>query len=162
MTLQSNRASSTTGYDKDGNVETSAPGLAGNVGGNADYFENAAVKPTIAVINFETHASNKLVTGAPAIDASLAITITPLENGTFDFTVKGATDGFPAYELWVTDDKGNSVLVFGRNPIESGEGPGSLFPPMEHSFDYSGNSKDLKKGPVVNFSDTKNQKEKDN
>lgn len=162
ISLQSNTASGSIGYDKNGKVnETSSSGSAGSVNGNVNAFENAVGKPTAAVIDFETTASNKLVTGAPAIDASMTITITSQEDGTFNFSVKGSADGFPAYELWVADDKGNSVLVFGRNPIESGEGPGSLFPPMEHSYDYSGNSKNATKGPVVNFSDTKNTKEKD-
>ncbi|MDQ0105042.1 RHS repeat-associated protein [Chitinophaga terrae (ex Kim and Jung 2007)] len=163
MSLQSNTASGSIGYDKNGKVnETSSSGSAGSVKGNVSAFENAAGKPTAAVIDFETTASNKLVTGAPAIDASMTITITPQDDGTFNFSIKGSTDGFPAYELWVTDDKGNSVLVFGRNPIESGEGPGSLFPPMEHSYDYSGNSKNATKGPVVNFGDMNNTREKNN
>jgi hypothetical protein len=51
--------------------------------------------------------------------------------------------------------------VFGQNPIESGEGSGSLFPPMEHSYEYSGNSKNATHGPVVNFADSKNTKEKE-
>lgn len=161
MSLQNNTASGSIGYDKNGKVnETSTSSSAGYVGGNVDAFENAVGKPSAALIKFDTHAGNKLVTGAPAIDANMTITITPQQDGTFNFSVIGSTDGFPAYELWVTDDKGNSFLVFGRNPIESGEGPGSLFPPMEHSYDYNGNSKDVKKGPVANFSDTTNTKEK--
>jgi RHS repeat-associated protein len=162
MTLQSNVANSSIGYDKNGKVnETSQIGSAGNVRGNVDDFENTVGKPKDAVINFETHASNKLVTGipAPAIDADLTITITPQQDGSFNFSVKGATDGFPAYELWVTDDKGNCTLVFNRNPIESKEGPFSLFPPMEHKYDYKGNSNNAKKGPVVKFDQTKNTPE---
>lgn len=65
-------------------------------------------------------------------------------------------DGFPAYELWINDDQGNSFLLFGRNPIESGESPMSLFGSGEHKFKLSGNSNDLISKPVQTFEERKN------
>jgi hypothetical protein len=161
MSTLNNTASSSIGYDKKGKVnETSTASSAGYIRGNVDAFENASGKPTAAVINFQTTASNKLASGFPTIDADMTITITPQQNGSFNFSIKGSADGFPAYELWVTDDKGNSTLLFGRNPIESGEGPGSLFPPMEHLFEYSGNSNNTPNGESVKFEQAKNTKTK--
>lgn len=157
MSLLQNYAASTTGLDKNGEPLTSStPGKAGTVKGNVDAFEKGAGD---AFIKFDTHAKNKLVALAPAIDGIFDFTITPNEDGSFNYSVQGSTDGFPAFELWVTDDKGNSFLLFNHNPIESGENPGSLFPPMEHKYNYKGNSKDAKKGPVVKFNETKNTEE---
>jgi RHS repeat-associated protein len=158
MSRLQNIAAGSTGLDKDGKpITSSTAGKAGNIQGNTDAFEKGEDN---AVIKFDTHASNKLSAAAPAIDAVLNLTITPGKDGTFNFSVSGATDGFPAYELWVTDDKGNSYLLFNRNPIESKETPLSLFPPMEHKYDYKGTSKDVNKGSTLKFSETTNTKEK--
>ncbi len=159
MSLLQNYAASTTGLDKNGQPLTSSfPGKAGTVRGNVDAFENGA---NDAFIKFDTHAKNKLVALAPGIDGIIDFTITPNEDGSFNYSIKGKTDGFPAFELWVTDDMGNSYLLFNRNPIESGETPASLFPPAEHKYNYKGSSKNAKKGPIVKFNETKNTKEED-
>lgn len=157
LSVLNNTASGSTGYNKDGEVnETSTPGSAGKVRGNVDDFENAVGKPKSAVIDFETDASNKLVPGAPAINADINLTITPNKDGSFNYSVKGSTDGFPAYELWVTDDKGNSYLILNSTPTQSGKTPVALFPPEDQKYNNTGNSKDVKKPPVVNFPDTQN------
>lgn len=114
----------------------------------------------MGVVRFGTSASNKLVTGAPSIDADMTLTMTPGKDGAFSYSIKGSTDGFPAYELWVTDQKtGETYLLFNRNLIESKEGPMSLFSPMEHSYNTTGTSKEKKVSPVVNFNNTRNTEE---
>jgi RHS repeat-associated protein len=117
-----------------------------------------------ASVNFVIDATNELASSrnpfTPAINARIDVNITPLEDGSFDYTVNiPEMDGFPAYELWINDDKGNSFLLFGRNPLESNEGPMSLYGSGEHKYKLSGNSKDLKSQPIQTFEDTPNPAE---
>jgi RHS repeat-associated protein len=134
-TTISNSANSTIGYDQNGNVtETSKPGKAGptptyRMNGNA------------ATVNMEVDASNKLVDVAPAINYEVGVTITQGEDGSFSFELKGVSDGFPAYEFFITNEKdGNSYQIYGSNPNQTGDTPGALFPPMEKNINVSGNS----------------------
>lgn len=94
----------------------------------------------------------------PSIDGQFNISITPNEDGTFNFNVDANVDGFPAYEIWLTDEtNGGSFLLFGRNPIESGEGPLSLYGNGEHSGTTSGNSETKRAANgKVEFKDKKN------
>jgi len=131
------------------------------VRGNVDAFENAVGKPNEAVLRFDTDAGNKLVPGAPAINANINLTITPQKDGTFNYSVRGMTDGFPAYEMWVTDNKGKSSLIFNFNPIEAKNTPWRLGGSMENKYNYFGNSKDIKSGLDVDFNKIKNIKLKE-
>ena len=163
-----NTASGSVGYNSKGNVvETSDPATAGSIR-NTPMTE----KSTSVTIYLKVDASNKLVSGAPAINYDLAITITPnvgangkpvldkSGNQTFNYQMKGATDGFPAYELWITDEKSHkSYLLFNRTPTETGETPMALFPPMEHKYDLKGNSKTETSTEKVDFKDKKNSSE---
>lgn len=103
-------------------------------------------------------APNKLVAGAPSINYQFDVTITPGADGkTFDYQIQGAADGFPAYEMWISDEtNGNSYLLFNRTPTATGEGPGSLFPPMEHNYNLKGNSGSKTPATEVPFKDTQN------
>ena len=81
--------------------------------------------------------------------------------------MKGIADGFPAYEIFVTDvtdGKNESNLIFNQNPIEANQTPWSLFGDGEFEYDYSGNSnteqEGTKKAGKVNFSKVKNTPEK--
>lgn len=117
-------------------------------------------------VNFEINSTNELASSknpfTPAIDAIINVSIEPQKDGSFDYSVDiPKIDGFPAYELWVNDDKDNSYLLFGRNPIESNESPFSLFGSGEHSFKFSGNSKDLISKPSQSFEERANPKEED-
>jgi hypothetical protein len=84
-----------------------------------------------------------------------------------DYSPFGAElDGFPAYELFVTDKtngKNESNLIFNQNPIEAKETIYSLFGSGEHEYDYSGDSKKeqtgTKKAAVVGFKSVKNTPE---
>lgn len=135
-TTLSNRANSTTGYDKNGNVtETSSSGKAGPT-------PTYTMKDGTATVNMEVDASNKLVDGAPAINYEVGVTVTQNEDGSFSFEITGESDGFPAYEFFITNEKdGKSYLMYGSNPNQTGDGPFSLFPPMEKDINASGNSK---------------------
>src|SRR5690606_8258149 len=82
-TTLNNRANSTTGYDKNGNVtETSKPGKAGPT-------PTYTMDGNTATVNMEVDASNKLVDGAPAINYDVGVTITQGEDGSFSFELKG-------------------------------------------------------------------------
>ncbi|MBI2795026.1 MAG: DUF3238 domain-containing protein [Ignavibacteria bacterium] len=160
-----NIASGSIGYDSKGNVvETSDPATAGTIS-NTPMTE----KSTSVTIYLKVDASNKLVFGAPAINYDLAVTITPnvgadgkpildkSGNQTFNYQMKGATDGFPAYELWITDEKSNkSFLLFNSTPTETGEMPRALFPPMEYKYNLKGNNGNATPATTVPFSNTSN------
>ncbi|MEP5428739.1 MAG: DUF3238 domain-containing protein, partial [Flavobacteriaceae bacterium] len=134
-TTLSNRANSTTGYDKNGNVtETSDPGKAGPT-------PTYTMDGNTSTVNMEVDASNKLVDGAPSINYEVGVTITQNKDGSFSFELKGETDGFPAYEFFITNEKdGKSYQIYGSNPNKTGDGPFSLFPPMEKDVNASGSS----------------------
>jgi RHS repeat-associated protein len=134
-TTLNNRANSTTGYDKNGNVtETSYPGKAGPT-------PTYTMDGNTAKINMEVDASNKLVDVAPAINYEVGVTITQGEDGSFSFELKGKSDGFPAYEFFITNEKdGKSYQIYGSNPNKTEDTPRSLFPPMEKNINVSGNS----------------------
>lgn len=156
VSYSSNIASGTTALDKTGKViETSESGPADPVPTfNKSFLENG----NSITIQLSVDASNKFVAGAPAINYQLDVTITPsADKKSFEYQVKGASDGFPAYELWVIYETNNkSYLLFNRNPIESNEGAGSLFPPMEHTYDLRGDSKNEKPANKVDFKNRKN------
>jgi RHS repeat-associated protein len=125
---------------------------------------DATIQGKCAMVNFIINATNELAATrnpfTPAINAKIDVSITPLEDGSFDYSVKiPEMDGFPAYELWINDDQGNSFLLFGRNPNESGETPLALFGSGEHQYKLSGNSKDLVSKPVQTFDEYSNPQE---
>ncbi|WP_367890805.1 RHS repeat-associated core domain-containing protein [Ferruginibacter sp.] len=159
ITHSSNIASGTKALDKAGKViETSDPAAAGPVPSyDKPFLQNA----NAATIHMSIDAPNKLVAGAPAINYQFDVTITPsADKKTFDYQIKGAADGFPAYELWITDETNNkSFLLFNRTPTETGETPRALFPPMEHKYNLKGNSSTKTPATQVKFSDTKNSTE---
>ena len=149
----SNTASPTIGLDKNGNeVQRSSAGEAGTVSSD---IEKGGVNLEFSATNKLSKSENPLT---PSIDAQFNISITPNEDGTFNFNVDANVDGFPAYEVWVTDEtNGGSFLLFGRNPIESGEGPLSLYGNGEHSGTTSGNSETRRaENGKVEFKDKKN------
>ncbi len=154
VVIQNNTASSSIGYDENGNViETSASQKAGFIG-----YTPITEKSTFTTINFNVNASNSLVWGAPSINYNLAVRIFPSPNGkSFKYEVKGAVDGFPAYELWITDvSNKKSYLLLNRTPTESGEGPSSLFGKGEHNYNLKGFSGFKTPATKVNFKETQN------
>lgn len=163
--VMNNTASSTHGYDDKGKlVETSKPQNGGAITGGATFTKEGDAKSTI--IHFTISASNKLVDGATSIDAHISLEIIANKDGSYKYNVTGQTDGFPAYELFVTDKtngKNESNLIFNQNPIEAKETPYSLFGSGEHEYDYSGDSKKeqtgTKKAAVVGFQNVKNTPE---
>ena len=129
----SNIASSTIAFGSDGSVtDRSDPGKAGP---DPEFIMNG----NSATVNLEVDASNKLVFGAPSIDYKVSITITQNEDGTFSYSIGGQRDGFPAYEFFITNEStGESVLIYGSNPNDTGNTPRALFPPMEEDISSSG------------------------
>ena len=145
------------------------------VGSNGDYITssngssdagkiNVNLQGKMGMVNFVINAKNQLAAArnpfTPAINAKIDVAITNKDDGSFDYSVNiPEMDGFPAYELWINNDKGNSYLLFGRNPNESRETPFSLFGSGEHKYNLSGNSKDLISRPVQTFEERKNPEE---
>jgi hypothetical protein len=160
-----NTASSTHGYDDKNNlVETSSQQSGGAITGGGTFTEEGKAKSTI--IHFTISASNKLVAGSPSIDAQISLEIIASNDGSYKYNVTGQVDGFPAYELFITDKtngKNESNLIFNQNPIEAKETPFSLFGSGEHEYDYSGDSEKqqigTKKAAIVGFSSVKNTPE---
>ncbi len=143
VSLLNNTASGSTGLDSKGNVtETSAAGKAGPT----PTYDKGAMEKGSTTINMQVDATNELATGAPAINYDVNITITPQEDGSVNYNMTGASDGFPAYEFYITDEAtGKSTMMHGSNPQKTGDTPYSLFPPMEKTINKSGNTNDKKK-----------------
>lgn len=153
----SNTAAPTVGLDKSGNaIATSEAGSGGTL--------SSSISNGTGTVNFGIDAGNKISEGetmgiTPNINMSGSLNLTPTEDGGFNFSLDlPNVDGFPAFEIFVTDEDGNSTMIFGRNPIESGEGPGSLFGKGEHSFKINGSNSTSPQGPVIDFEDKKNPK----
>jgi RHS repeat-associated protein len=148
VTTLSNRANSTTGIDRKGNEIHSQPDKAGP---NPTY-DKASMKDNSTTVHLEVDAANKLQPGAPAINYDVNVTLRQNDNGTFNYSISGQRDGFPAYEFFVTNEAtGDSFLIYGRNPSQTGDTPWALRPPMEYNFSYEGNSADLKPVTSVPF-----------
>ena len=148
-TTISNKAKGTIGYNKNGKeTATSAEGKAGPT----PTYTPSTMENGSTTIGMEVNASNQLVS-APAINYNVNVTITETGDGTFDFNISGQSDGFPAYEFFITNEAtGNSYLIHGTNPDQLGSTPFDLAPPMEVNINTSGNSKDLKNGNDFEFS----------
>jgi hypothetical protein len=156
VSYSSNKASGSPGLNKAGKVvEESESGTAGPVPTfNKSFLQNG----NSVTIHLSVDAPNKLVAGAPSINYQFDVTITPSADGkTFDYQISGTTDGFPAYELWITDETNNqSFLLFNYTPTETGDTPFSLFPPMENTYKLNGNSGTQTPATEVKFEDTQN------
>lgn len=144
VTTLNNVAAGSAGLNSQGKiVETSQ---ASKAGPNPTYDKTSLEKSNSTTINMQVDASNKLVSGAPAINYDVNITITPQSDGSVDYKISGYTDGFPAYEFFITNEaNGQSTLIYGSNPNQTGNSPNSLFPPMDKKVDNSGNTNDKKK-----------------
>jgi Ca2+-binding RTX toxin-like protein len=92
-------------------------------------------------VNFVLDATNPLRPGAPAIDADITIYIRE-ENpeGVAEYRIEGDHDGFPAYELYI-----NQQRVYEHDPVALDQTPWSLFPFSE--FDVP--SSDYRQIPTI-------------
>ena len=80
-------------------------------------------------------AGNPLVAGAPAIDWDLTLTI-DTSGATPHWTLTGAHDGFPAYEVYVN---GQTLYTYSPGPGPYGFGDIlKLFPPLDVNVNTSG------------------------
>ena len=66
-----------------------------------------------------------LMTGAPAIDADLFVHVR-VSGGRLQAVVRGAHDGFPAYEIYV-----DQQLIYSYDPVAAGATPAALLPPED-------------------------------
>ena len=143
VTTLSNIASPSVGYDENGKaVETSK---AEKAGPNPTHDKAALKNGKSTTINMKIDASNQLVEVAPSINYDVKITISEQKDGSVNYQINGVSDGFPAYEFFITNEAtGNSTLMHGSNPKRNGDTPKALFPPMEKSF-YGSGTLDKKK-----------------
>lgn len=156
VVARSNKASGSTGIDKSGKeVEHSEPSLAGPL---PTYDKPALDKGTKTTINMQANAHDKLIMLAPNINYDLSITLEPQKDGSLNYQVKGTSDGFPAYEVWVTDQAtNNSMLLLNTNPTEAKETPWSLWGGGEHSYNQKGTFNNNGSAPAkVPFEKTQN------
>ena len=160
VSYSNNTASTTKALDKAGKViEKSKEAPAGPI--PTFEFKPSLENGNSVTIHMSIDAPNRLVTGAPSINYQFDVIITPSKDKkTFEYQIKGAADGFPAYELWITDEKSNkSFLLFNRTPTETKETPSALFPPMEHKYNLKGKSAEQKPATSVPFTGTSNSPE---
>jgi hypothetical protein len=159
VSYSNNTASGSHGLDKAGKVvATSKAGPAGPVPTfDKSFLENG----NSVTIHLSIDAHNKLVPDAPAINYEFDVIITPsADKKSFTYQIKGSTDGFPGYELWISDETNNkSFLLFNYTPTESGKTPWALFPPMEYNYNLQGNSSSKTPATEVPFKDTNNSDE---
>lgn len=78
---------------------------------------------------FVCNASNPLVNLAPGIGYTVTITADYTTPSTPKYSISGTHDGFPAYEIYI-----NGTRVYQHDPMATGDGPGSLFPPEEYTI----------------------------
>jgi RHS repeat-associated protein len=143
VTTLSNVASGSVGLDSKG--KETGRSEAGKAGPNPTYDKAALEKGNSTTVNMQVDATNKLVP-APEINYNVDITITQQEDGSVNYNISGSSDGFPAYEFFITNEaSGESTLIHGSNPNETGDTPHSLWPPMEKPINNSGNTNDKKK-----------------
>ena len=122
-----------TSVDADGNLTTEA--LADTVKEKPEMIDFATgPKSQVSVpqdypkylgfkklaIKCKSVAINPLVSGSPAIDYYIMITIDRYAN---TYSISGSHDGFPAYEIYI-----NGTRVYEHDPLATGDGLGSLTP----------------------------------
>lgn len=84
-------------------------------------------------VDFSASAGNPLQLGAPAIDWAFTVTVDSTNSSVPTYTLTGSHDGFPGYDVYI-----GSQLIYGHDPTVTGDGVGSLFPPMEYSVNTNG------------------------
>jgi hypothetical protein len=96
------------------------------LGAGASTTEAAfSVARPSTVVNINLDGALPLVTGAPAIDATLYVHLIS-DGGRLKGLVRGSHDGFPAYEIYM-----NQVLVYKFDPVAAGTSPINLMPPED-------------------------------
>lgn len=94
-------------------------------------YSNKRVEGDILYFDVACASANPLQVGAPDVNYEFTIKVT--RGGIMRLT--GKHDGFPGYELWRQNDGGTARLLWSHDPRDTGEGLGSLYPPMEHDVD---------------------------
>lgn len=75
-------------------------------------------------------ASDPLISGAPAIDYTITITI---DKAAGTYSIQGSHDGYPAYEIYI-----NGKRVYEHDPLATGDGIMSLFGTGEYDINVVG------------------------
>ena len=105
--------------------------------GMVSMAENAVV------VTFDLHASDPIVTGAPDIDATLAVMV-KVDGDRVKARVRGGHDEFPAYELYA-----NGVLVYSYDPVAAGGTPWGLL--GDGNWDVNPETDYLDVGPASEY-----------
>lgn len=79
-------------------------------------------------LQFEINANNPLAL-SPENNADIFVSVS--DDG--EYIVSGLHDGFPAYEIAV-----GGKVVYRHNPLETGNSPAALFPPMDQGVEFNG------------------------
>ena len=109
------------------------------LGAGASTTEAAfSVARPSTVVSISLIGALPLMTGAPAIDATLYVHIIS-DGGRLKGLVRGSHDGFPAYEIYL-----NQQLVYKFDPVAAGTSPMNLLPPED--IDVKGTEVDI--GPA--------------
>jgi V8-like Glu-specific endopeptidase len=89
--------------------------------GGSSFHGILSMAENAIVVTFNLHASDPIVTGAPDIDATLALLL-KIDGERIKVRINGGHDEFPAYEIYA-----NGTLVYSYDPVAAGGSPWGLF-----------------------------------
>ncbi len=111
--------------------------------GGSSFHGMISMAENAVVVTFNLHASDPIVTGAPDIDATIALLIR-MEGDRVKVRVNGGHDEFPAYEIYA-----NSTLVYSYDPVAAGGTPWGLF--GDGNWDVNPDTSYVDVGPATEY-----------
>jgi len=102
---------------------------------NSSLVITALTRPSdkIAKVEMKGNPGNPLVSGAPGITWEYTLTFDSTNVLAPTYRIQGDHDGFPSHEVYIEDQR-----IHEHDPLLTGEGLFSLFPPSEHNVDKNG------------------------
>lgn len=111
--------------------------------GGSSFHGILSMAENAVVVTFNIHASDPIVTGAPDIDATLALLI-KMDGDRVKVRVNGGHDEFPAYEVYA-----NGTLVYSYDPVVAGGTPWGLF--GDGNWDVNPDTSYVDAGPATEY-----------
>ena len=111
--------------------------------GGSSFHGILSMAENAVVVTFNIHASDPIVTGAPDIDATIALLI-KMDGDRVKVRVNGGHDEFPAYEIYA-----NGTLVYSYDPVAAGGTPWGLF--GDGNWDVNPDSSYVDVGPASEY-----------
>lgn len=111
--------------------------------GGGSFHGILSMAENAVVVTFNIHASDPIVTGAPDIDATLALLI-KMDGDRVKVRINGGHDEFPAYEIYA-----NGTLVYSYDPVVAGGTPWGLF--GDGNWDVNPDTSYVDAGPATDY-----------